>query len=241
MNVIQSIVSDAPEPVVPTVDTGKDNESASLHRQSVELAKEKLFPTETQLNVSSILPNKWKRPTIFGPLGLGSESPATPELRKTSQLYLNLDSSVSIPIALLNAPGSSSNSLSVQIGGKGPSGKFYHMQAALALLETLRASGMSAIVVVDQYGPTEDKEHFIRFSERLDQGDIFVAISGVQLLVFCSSTATLVSQRLNTPTALLNEPGKVLVSQVKIENYSGYADAAVDADVRRWTQYLAEP
>ena len=90
---------------------------------------------------------------------------------KTSQLYLNLDSSVSIPIALLDAPGPSS-SLNVQIGSKGPSGKFYHMQAALALLGTLRASGTSAIVVVDEYGSTEDKDHFVRFSTRLEQGDI---------------------------------------------------------------------
>ena len=89
-----------------------------------------------------------------------------------SQLYLNLDSSVSIPIALLDAPGPSSNSLNVQIGSKGPSGKFYHMQAALALLGTLRASGRSAIVVVDEHGSSEDKDHFIRFSARLERGDI---------------------------------------------------------------------
>jgi len=46
------------------------------------------------------------------------------------------------------------------------------MQAALALLGTLRATGTSAIVVVDEYGSTEDKDHFIRFSARLEQGDI---------------------------------------------------------------------
>jgi hypothetical protein len=45
---------------------------------------------------------------------------------------------------------------------------------------------------------------------------------------------------LNAPTALLNDPGIIFVSQVNIENYSGYADAAADADVRRWTQYIAE-
>lgn len=67
-----------------------------------------------------------------------------------------------------------------------------------------------------------------------------MAVAGVQILVFCSSTATVVSQRLNAPTALLNDPGKILVSQVNIENYSGYADAAAHADGRRWTQYIAE-
>jgi len=45
---------------------------------------------------------------------------------------------------------------------------------------------------------------------------------------------------LNVPTVFLNEPGKILVSPVKIENYTGYADAAADADVRRWSQYIAE-
>ncbi|KAF8798093.1 hypothetical protein BYT27DRAFT_6918673 [Phlegmacium glaucopus] len=240
MDVIQPILPEAAEPMTPTLDTGKDNESVSLHRESIELAKEKLFPTESLYNVPGSLDNKWKRPTIFGPLGLGSESHSIPEQLKTSQLYLNLDSSISIPISLLDAPGRPSDFLSVQIGNKGPSGKFYHMQAALALLGTLRASGTSAIVVVDEYGSAEDKDHFNRFSARLEQGDIFVAVAGVQILVFCSSTAIVVSQRLNAPTALLNEPGKILVSQVNIENYSGYADAAADADGRRWTQYISE-
>lgn len=46
------------------------------------------------------------------------------------------------------------------------------MQAALALLATLRASGTSAIVIVDEHGSREDREHFIRFSARLERGDI---------------------------------------------------------------------
>ena len=66
----------------------------------------------------------------------------------------------------------SSNSLDVQIDSNGPSGKFYHMQAALALLGTLRANGTSAIVVVDEDGSSEDKDHFLRFSARLEGGDI---------------------------------------------------------------------
>ena len=66
----------------------------------------------------------------------------------------------------------SSNSLNVQIGSKGPSGKFYHMHAALALLGTLRASGTSAIVVIDEDSSSEDRDHFLRFSARLEGGDI---------------------------------------------------------------------
>jgi len=85
MGAIQPVLPEATEPVTPTVDTEKDNESSSLHREryvdylssdtnlikfrnSVESAKEKLFPTETLSNVSGTLADKWKRPTIFGPL-----------------------------------------------------------------------------------------------------------------------------------------------------------------------------
>jgi hypothetical protein len=46
------------------------------------------------------------------------------------------------------------------------------MQAALSLLGTLRASGTSAIVVVDEDGSSEDRDHFLRFSARLERGDI---------------------------------------------------------------------
>ena len=81
-NVIEPILSEATEPVGPTADTDGDG----LHNErsvnclaffqhesnqtplSVELAKDKLFPTETLSNVSGTLANKWKRPTIFGPL-----------------------------------------------------------------------------------------------------------------------------------------------------------------------------
>jgi hypothetical protein len=50
------------------------------------------------------------------------------------------------------------------------------MQAALALLGTLRATGTSALVTFD--GSTEHKDHFTRFSARLEQGDI-VSVSSL--------------------------------------------------------------
>jgi len=67
----------------------------------------------------------------------------------------------------------------------------------------------------------------------------FVAVAGIQILVFCSSSNTLLSQRLNVPPPLLNQPNTILVSKVDVENYSGYADAAVDADEQRWSHYVA--
>lgn len=81
MDVVQPVLLEAAELVMPTTDIGKGDES---HRErsagclsldtnlikfrSVELAKKKLFPTETLSNVSGTLANNWKRPTIFGPL-----------------------------------------------------------------------------------------------------------------------------------------------------------------------------
>lgn len=59
-------------------------------------------------------------------------------------------------------------------------------------------------------------------------------MAGVELLVFCSSGNTFLTQRLNIAPALLSPPGGVLVSRVVIENHSAYADAAIRADSVRW-------
>lgn len=66
----------------------------------------------------------------------------------------------------------------------------------------------------------------------------FVACTGVQSWIFCSSSNTVASQRLNIPSHLLNQSNKLLVSKIEIVDYNGYADAAADADSRRWSQYL---
>ncbi len=64
-------------------------------------------------------------------------------------------------------------------------------------------------------------------------------MAGLQILVLSSSSNTLLSSRLNAPANILNQPGKILVSNVDVENYSGYAEAASKADSRRWTQYIS--
>ncbi|KAF8163375.1 hypothetical protein B0H34DRAFT_695258 [Crassisporium funariophilum] len=231
----------AEESKVHPVDSCADAALVSSHRESFNIAKDKLFPATTHLDTPGALSSSWKRSTIFGPLGLGVESPSRTELQKSTQLFLNLDSAVSIPILLLALPNAPSDLLSIKTGSKGPPGKFYRSETALSLLGSMRAGGTSAVVVIGEDATADERSHFMRFSKRLHQdGDLFVSVAGVHILAFCSTSITLLSQRLNAPTSLLNEPGQILVSQVEIENYSGYADAAADADNSRWTQYFAE-
>jgi hypothetical protein len=59
-------------------------------------------------------------------------------------------------------------------------------------------------------------------------------MAGIELLVFCSSRNVVLAERLKVPSALLGLAATVLVSHVVIENYSAYADAAVQADTIRW-------
>lgn len=64
-------------------------------------------------------------------------------------------------------------------------------------------------------------------------------MAGVEIFAFCSADNALINQRLNIPSLLLGQPEDLLVSRVIIENYSAYADAALHADSRRWSQYIA--
>jgi hypothetical protein len=57
-------------------------------------------------------------------------------------------------------------------GSKGTPGKFYRKESALTLLGTLRASGLTAQVTVDDSATIEEREHFRHFSARLQFGDI---------------------------------------------------------------------
>jgi hypothetical protein len=64
-------------------------------------------------------------------------------------------------------------------------------------------------------------------------------MAGVEVLAFCSADNALICQRLNLSPSLLGHPKDLLVSRVIIENYSAYADAALHADSRRWSQYIS--
>lgn len=58
------------------------------------------------------------------------------------------------------------------LGNKGAPGKFYGKEAAVTLMGTLRAGGLSAGVIVDANATEEEKEHFKHFCFRLQIGDI---------------------------------------------------------------------
>lgn len=57
-------------------------------------------------------------------------------------------------------------------GSRGAPGKFYGNDSALILLTTLRASGATAHVAVDESATLVEREHFKHFSARLQKGDI---------------------------------------------------------------------
>ncbi|KAJ3515089.1 hypothetical protein NLJ89_g1969 [Agrocybe chaxingu] len=204
------------------------------HKFSVEMPKHNLFPAQAP-NSPEPLSAQWKQSTIFGPLSLGAPSIVQADETNSSRLYLNLDASVSIPVLLHAASPDSTN---FEVVANGTPGKFYSTQAATNLLGTVRMAGVPARVVVDKDTSNGEKEHLRRFHQRLTGGDIFVSIAGTQILVFCASGNTLLSQRLNAPSSLLNEPDAILVAPVVIENFSGYADAASAADDTQWTQYI---
>lgn len=79
---------------------------------------------------------------------------------------------MSIPAVFVNAPGSNSAMPILMGGSKGTPGKFYDKEATLTLLSTLRSSGLTARVTVDDSATVEEKEHFRHFSARLQFGDI---------------------------------------------------------------------
>lgn len=90
----------------------------------------------------------------------------------SSPFFLNLDTSVSIPIVLRNASQSIPESLSLNMVSNGTPGKFYGAEAALGLLGAIRAGGSSVLVDVDQGASPEDKKGFSHFSSRLQAGNL---------------------------------------------------------------------
>jgi len=213
---------------------------AELARQrslaSLALTKANLFPSAMVASATNTPSVTWKCRTIFGELDLGSgvTTSSGAESSRSSPFSLNLDSTVSIPVVLTH-PLSSMETI---VGKRGPPGKFYNQQSAMALLDTLRTGGPSG-KVVSNINPTDDQRtHFDRFCSRLNAGELFVAVAGMDVLAFCSSNNPSIYQRLNMPPSLLGQQGEVLVSRVIIENHSAYADAAVNADSREWSRYL---
>ncbi|KAG5653829.1 hypothetical protein H0H81_010102 [Sphagnurus paluster] len=230
------------QPPAAPMDSPSSEQTRSSLQQNLELAKDKLFPSAaasapTTSNISAV----WRRPTIFGPLGLGLDSQSTQEPTVTntesSPFFLHLDASTSIPLILSEKPSvPGASSLDDIVGNKGPPGKFYIEKSALAVLDTVRAAGPSAKIMLDVCATDDHKSQFELFHSRLSAGELFVAMAGVEVLAFCSSDNALLSQRLNISPALLGRAGEILVARVVIENFSAYADAALAgaANSERW-------
>jgi hypothetical protein len=58
------------------------------------------------------------------------------------------------------------------VGKRGPPGKFYIQQAAMALLDTLRTGGSSGKVVTAPNSTDDQRAHFDRFCSRLNAGEL---------------------------------------------------------------------
>ncbi|KAJ7125488.1 hypothetical protein C8R43DRAFT_1135338 [Mycena crocata] len=219
-------------------------------QQSLTLAKNKLFPPGVAMatTFSNTVTSVWRRATIFGPLGLGSDTVAeTPSDSKP--FVLKLDALVAVPLELTDA----TQSLDTMICDKpsGPPGKFFSNVNGFKLLDTVRTGGPSGRVIIKDSATEEHKAHFTRFRSRLDQGELvldpslssslasltpvpqFTAMVGSDFLAFCSSESPLI-QRLNLPANLIAFADSIFVTQVDIENFTAYAEVAGTADTSRW-------
>jgi len=220
-------LDDFEEDTTPAEAPESANNSASL-----AAAKNKLFPPGASMaeSFSNKVVSVWRRATIFGPLGLGSD--VVPESRSESKpFFLKLDATVSLPLDLTVV----SQSLDTLICDRpnGPSGKFFADINARKLLDTVRAGGPSAKASISDSASAEQHAHFARFRSRLDQGELFTVMVDAVFLAFCSSETPL-TQRLNLPPALVAFPDSVFVTQLVIENFTAYLEVAETADTSRW-------
>lgn len=86
--------------------------------------------------------------------------------------FINLDSSISIPVFLVDIWPPNTSPFAVGSKGHHVPGKFYKVEPSLSLLDTVRTGGPSAQVVVLENVADEIKQHFERFAARLEVGDV---------------------------------------------------------------------
>ncbi|KAF8478593.1 hypothetical protein DFH94DRAFT_750912 [Russula ochroleuca] len=191
--------------------------------------------------------NPWKRTTIFGPLATGAGLPtwvtssASDMVVSSSSpgpFLLSLDNSISVPVALKDI--SSAQAIhhlqleSIVSGTPGPPGKLYTSDAATALLETLETGGPCARLVPGDTATAEQRRMFDAFCTKLEEGGLFVVMASSELLACCSSTNEDYTKKLALAAALRGLSGTVVVSHIKVANYSAFADAAEQAESVRW-------
>ncbi|KAI9446368.1 hypothetical protein H4582DRAFT_2069720 [Lactarius indigo] len=192
--------------------------------------------------------NPWKRATIFGPLAIGAglatwvTTAATETgLSSTSvpkPFPLSLDNSTTVPVTLKDvAPAQTSHILRLEnivSGTHGPPGKLYKSHAATALLETLETGGSCARLALDETATAEQRRVFDAFRNKLEEGGLFVVMANSEVLACCSSTNDGHTKKLALTPSLEGLSDTVVVSHVKVVNYSAFADAAALAENVRW-------
>ncbi|KAH0583783.1 hypothetical protein H2248_009386 [Termitomyces sp. 'cryptogamus'] len=210
----------------------QQDSSRPAHWESLQRAKNNLFPSNA-ISTSQVSTSLWKQPTMFGPLGFGLNSRpnegVASDIAHSSPFFININSSVSIPVILTDVAPSHPGSPSLEfiIAKRGPPGVFYSQSAALVLLDTLRTGGPSAKIGLHPSANLDHKNQFEQFRSRLSAGELYAGMAGDEFLAFCSSDDSLLSQRLNICPQLLGHPGDIFVERVVIENYSAYAEAAL--------------
>ncbi|KAL6300125.1 hypothetical protein BKA93DRAFT_803028 [Sparassis latifolia] len=183
----------------------------------------------------------WKQSTIFGPLTIGPESHRAPDsstscdsepLRPT--LFLSLDSAVSVPVILRDVTPKGSTLDNVGKNLKGPPGKFYKGEYASNLVDSLRMEGSCARLAIDPNAEEVHKQHLKRFRTCLLAGELFVEMIGINLLVMFASENKSFGQKFDISPTLVGLGDTVVVTHVRIEDFSAYAQAAEHADDGRW-------
>lgn len=96
-----------------------------------------------------------------------------------SELFLNLDSDVSVPLLLKDIHSEKSDA---SFSKPMAPGKFYKSEHALALLDALRAADFSAKLEIDPAASDAQKEHFERFCSRLRAGELVSSASTRSLI-----------------------------------------------------------
>ncbi|KAH9001181.1 hypothetical protein EDB92DRAFT_1825230 [Lactarius akahatsu] len=192
--------------------------------------------------------NPWKRATIFGPLAIGAglatwvTATATETgLSSTSvpkPFPLSLDNSTTVPVTLkdvaLAQTAHTPRLENIVSGTHGPPGKLYKSHAAAALLETLETGGSCARLVLDETATAEQRRVFDAFRSKLEEGGLFVVMASSEILACCSSTNEDHTKKLALTPSLEGLSETVVVSHVKVVNYSAFADAAALAENVRW-------
>ncbi|KAL0946630.1 hypothetical protein HGRIS_012826 [Hohenbuehelia grisea] len=252
-------LADAPAKPVASliVALGGPHEEKPVEAQNAPSFNHDVFTASTNASVKRLLPESATSSalplgpsTIFGPLGVGSESISSPSLEfpqallPSPNIHIYFDNSAHSPIQLSMLTTQhlpSDTSLEALIGKLSSTtcqpvpGKFYKEPYASSLLDTLRVTGRSARVSLDARADTTAKAHFERFVSRLEAGELFGETVNLNFLVFVSSASTSLARRLDIPAHAFDGPtSEVLVSLVEIEDISAYIDATEHADTTRW-------